>query len=332
MSENSKQETKHKVIIIGSGPAGLTAALYLARGNYQPLVLEGDGFENTMPGGQLTITTDVENFPGMVRWDENGNFRGLPGPEIMDIMRKHAVHFGAECLMERVTQIDFSSRPFTVESDEYIRKADAIILAVGATARWLDIPSETEYRNYGVSGCATCDGSLYKNKDVIVIGGGDTAMEDASYLTQHAKTVTIVHRREGFRASEVMLSRARSNPKIHWKLNAVVTEIFGKQEGMRKFVTGVKLKDPRNGNEEELKCDGVFVAIGHQPNTALFRDVLKLDDKGYILTEGKTTKTSLPGVFACGDCQDPRYRQAITSAGTGCAAAIDAQHFLNETN
>ncbi|MDD4280164.1 MAG: thioredoxin-disulfide reductase [Candidatus Sumerlaeales bacterium] len=329
MTEVMKPTEKTKVLIIGSGPAGLTAALYLARANLSPIVLEGDGFLNTMPGGQLMITTEIENFPGMVSWDDNGVFRGHSGPEMMDIMRRQCVHFGARCMNERVVAVDFAKSPFRVESDEKAWEADAVILAVGASARWLNIPSENEYRNMGISACATCDGALFKGKHVVVVGGGDTAMEEAGYLTNHAARVTIVHRREGFRASPVMLEKARNNPKIDWKLNAVITEVYGKQEGFRKFVTGVKLSNPKTGEEEDFSCDGVFVAIGHTPNTSLFKELIKLDAAGYIETEGKTTKTSVKGIFACGDCQDPRYRQAITSAGSGCAAAIDVQHFLD---
>lgn len=325
----SKPIEKRKVIIIGSGPAGLTAALYLSRANLNPLVLEGDGFLDTMPGGQLMITTDIENFPGMVQWDADGKFHGRSGPEMMDILRRHAQQFGAECLNERVVKVDCTSRPFRVESDERAWEADALIVAVGASARWLGIPSEEEYRNFGISACATCDGALYKGKHVLVVGGGDTAMEEAAYLTRHVAKVTIVHRREGFRASQVMMERCRENPKIEWKLNAVITEVFGKHEGFRKFVTGVKLRDTQTNELADFACDGVFMAIGHRPNTELFAGVLDMDETGYIVTEGKTSRTSVDGVFACGDCQDTLYRQAITAAGSGCGAAIDAERFLS---
>lgn len=338
-----KRVEVRNIIVIGSGPAGLTAALYTARANLKPLVFEGDGFEDTTPGGQLMMTSDVENYPGIydhaLSKDETGNSfarveRFLSGPEMMAIMRAQAQHFGAECHFKRVEKVDFSCRPLRVVVDGENHFAEAVILATGASARWLSVPGEEEYKNYGVSACATCDGSLFKDKDVVVVGGGDTAMEEANYLTRHAKTVTIVHRREEFRASAIMLERARDNEKIKWILNARITEILGQTEGFRKFVTGVRVQDTQTGEEREVATDGVFMAIGHKPNTDIFKGQLDMDELGYIRTRGRSTVVNnpnsemLPGVFACGDCQDHVYRQAITAAGSGCAAAIDAERFI----
>lgn len=324
---NLRRDQVRQVIIIGSGPAGLTAALYTARANLAPLVFEGDGFEQTAPGGQLMITTEVENFPGMVKW-EGDKLHGMMGPEMMDVFRRQAQHFGAECVMKRVTGVDFSRRPFrvTVDEDEYF--AETVIVATGASARWLDIPSEEEYKSFGVSACATCDGSFFKDKDVLVVGGGDTAMEEANYLTRHARTVTVVHRRDEFRASRIMVERARRNPRIKWMLNAVIDEVLGRKEGMRKFVTGARIRDTKTGEVREVETDGIFVAIGHHPTTALFRDQLDMNDVGYLVTRDRSSCTNVPGVFACGDCQDHVYRQAVTAAGTGCMAAIDAERFI----
>lgn len=324
------REKVRRIVIIGSGPAGLTAALYTARANLQPLVLEGDGFLDTMPGGQLMITTEIENFPGMVKWDDN-KLHGLMGPEMMDLLRRQAQHFGAECLQKRVTKVDLSCRPFTVEVDEEKYHAEALVIATGAAARWLNIPSEEQYKSYGVSACATCDGSFFKEKDVLVVGGGDTAMEEATYLTRHCRSVTVVHRRDQLRASKIMADRAARNPKISFIWNAEIVEVLGKQEGMRKFVTGARLKDTKTGEIREVPTDGIFVAIGHKPNTEVFAGQLEMDDLGYIRTIGRNTFTSVPGVFACGDCQDHVYRQAITAAGTGCMAAIDAERFIEGT-
>ncbi len=322
-----KREQVREIIIIGSGPAGLTAALYTARATLRPLVFEGDGFFETMPGGQLTITTEVENFPGLVRW-EGDKLHGMTGPEIVELMRRHARYFGAECVAKRVSRVDFSQRPLRVECDNEIFFAEAVIVATGASARWLGIPSEEEYKNFGVSACATCDGALYRDKDVIVVGGGDTAMEEALFLTRHCRSVTVVHRRDQLRASKIMADRAMKHPKIKFVWNAVVVEILGKQEGMRKFVTGVRLRDTKTGEESTLPCDGVFVAIGHKPNTEIFRGQLELDEQGYIITKPGSTYTNARGVFAAGDCCDHVYRQAITAAGTGCMAAIDAERFI----
>jgi thioredoxin reductase (NADPH) len=331
------------VIVIGSGPAGLTAALYTARANLKPLVLEGDGFENTAPGGQLMMTSEVENYPGMYKFnveqDSYGNSRAkikefLTGPEMMAIMRAQAEHFGAECHRLRVTAVDLRCRPFRVEVEGEKYYSESVIISTGATAKWLGLPSEDEYKNNGVTACATCDGALFKGKDVLVVGGGDTAMEEATYLTRHCRTVTIVHRREEFRASRIMLDRAKENEQIKWMLNSQIVEILGKQEGFRKFVSGVRVKDTITGEEREVATDGVFMAIGHKPNTEIFKGQLDLDDLGYIRTRGRSTICNkpdgeiLPGVFACGDCQDHVYRQAITAAGTGCMAAIDAERYI----
>jgi len=331
------------IIVIGSGPAGLTAALYTGRANLDPLVFEGDGFQETQPGGQLMMTSEVENYPGIYKHDitkdDHGNSISrienfLTGPEMMAIMRAQAQHFGADCRFKRVEQVDFTCRPLRVVVDGENHFAEAVIIATGASARWLGIPSEDEYKNYGVSACATCDGSLFKDKDVVVVGGGDTAMEEANYLTRHCRSVTIVHRREEFRASAIMLERARANEKIKWVLNSTITEIVGQQEGFKKFVTGVRLKDTKTGEESVLPTDGVFMAIGHKPNTDIFKGQIDMDDLGYIRTRGRSTVCNnpngemLPGVFACGDCQDHVYRQAVTAAGSGCQAAIDAERFI----
>lgn len=338
-----KRVEVRNIIVIGSGPAGLTAALYTGRANLEPVVFEGDGFEETQPGGQLMLTSDIENYPGIydhsLSKDATGNSyakidRFLSGPEMMAIMRAQAQHFGAECKFKRVEQVDFSCRPLRVVVEGENHFAEAVIIATGASARWLNVPGEEEFKNYGVSACATCDGSLFKDKDVVVVGGGDTAMEEANYLTRHAKTVTIVHRREEFRASAIMLERARANEKVKWILNATVSEILGTQEGFRKFVTGIRVKDTKTGEEREVPTDGVFMAIGHKPNTDIFKGQVSMDSLGYIHTRDRSTVVNtpsgdiLPGVFACGDCQDHVYRQAITAAGSGCSAAIDAERFI----
>jgi thioredoxin reductase (NADPH) len=301
----------YRVAIIGSGPAGWTAALYSARADLQPIVIQG-----SQPGGQLMITTDVENYPGFPG--------GIQGPEMMDLFRAQAERFGTEVLLDLVTDVDFEARPFRLTLDSGANlTADAIIIASGASAKALGIPSE---RQAGVSACAVCDGALpiYRNKELVVVGGVDTAMEEATFLTKFASKVTIVHRREEFRASRIMLDRARANPKIHWQLNKVVDEIHGGGTG----VTGVTLRDTMSGKESQLPAGGVFVAIGHLPNTAIFRGKLDMNDVGYIKVKHPSTRTSVEGVFAAGDVADPTYRQAVSAAGEGCKAAIDAERWL----
>jgi len=310
-------ENHHKVIIIGSGPAGLTAALYASRANLNPVVLEG-----LQPGGQLTITTEVENYPGF----ENG----IQGPELMDRMRKQVQRFGATCLFKIVTEIDFSKRPFTIKTDEEIYTADSVIIATGATAKLLGIETEKNFMGYGVSACATCDGFFYRNSKVLVVGGGDTAFEEAIYLTKFANEVIMIHRRDEFRASKIMIERASKNPKIKFITNAKINNVIGKEEDGKKSVTGAILENTKNGSLTEVSADGIFVAIGHQPNTSLFKGVIDMDETGYLKVKSGSTNTNIPGIFAAGDVADKTYRQAITAAGTGCMAAIDAQHWLEE--
>ena len=300
-----------EVIIIGSGPAGYTAAIYNARANLKPLLFEG-----MQPGGQLTITTDVENYPGYPE--------GVLGPKMMEDFKEQATRFGTEVIFEQVIKVDFSKRPFTLTTDFNEYRAKAVIVCTGASAKLLGIESESRLMGHGVSACATCDGSFFKQKQVLVVGGGDTAMEEANYLTRMASKVTIVHRREEFRASKIMLDRAHANPKIDWMLNKGVEEILA---GAKNKVEAVRLVDTRSGEKSVVATDGVFIAIGHKPNSDLFRGVLEMDEVGYIKVHDGT-HTSVDGVFAAGDISDKVYRQAVTAAGMGCMAAIDAERWL----
>ncbi|HME60003.1 MAG TPA: thioredoxin-disulfide reductase [Candidatus Binatia bacterium] len=306
------KKSHYRVIILGSGAAGLTAAIYAARANLQPLVVEGP-----QPGGQLTITTDVENYPGFPK--------GIMGPELMEEFKKQAVRFGAETLFGEVTSADLTARPFRLLISKETYSCDALIIATGATAKLLGLESEKKLMGYGVSACATCDGFFFKDKDLIVVGGGDTAMEEATFLTKFAKKVNVVHRRDQLRASKIMQERAERNPKISFIWDSTLEEIYGDPKGGG--VKGVKLKNLKSGVTRDFDIDGVFIAIGHEPNSKLFVGQLDLDPNGYIKTHDGT-KTNVAGVFACGDVQDHVYRQAITAAGTGCMAAIDAERFL----
>ena len=305
----------HKVIIIGAGPAGFTAALYAARADLNPVMLEG-----LQPGGQLTITTEVENYPGFEH--------GIMGPELTDVMRKQAHRFGAKSIYSEVTEVDFSKRPFVLKTYDNTYTADAVIIATGASAKLLNIDSEKKYMGYGVSACATCDGFFFKNQRVLVVGGGDTAMEEANFLTKFASEVIIVHRREEFRASKIMLDRAMNNPKIKFLTNKVITEVLGKEENGRKTMTGVVLEDTINHTKEEFQADGLFVAIGHKPNTDLFKGIIDMDETGYLKVKPGSSYTNIEGIFAAGDVTDKVYRQAVTAAGMGCMAAIDAERWL----
>ncbi len=304
----------YKVVIMGSGPAGLTAALYTARANLEPLVFEGPE-----AGGQLTTTTDVENFPGFPN--------GIMGPDLMDLMREQSERFGAQCVQKAVISVDFSKRPFHISTEDEQILASTFIISSGATARMLGLPSERELLGYGVSTCATCDGFFFRDKELVVVGGGDSAMEESIFLTKFATKVTVIHRRDKLRASVIMQQRATENGKIDFIWNGVVEDVLGSRES---GVTGVKIKDAVTGESYVKECQGMFVAIGHTPNSGIFRGQLGVDDNGYLITKNGTSETSIAGVFAAGDIQDTRYKQAITAAGSGCMAAMDAERFIEE--
>jgi len=304
----------HNVIIIGSGPAGYTAALYTARADLKPIMFAG-----LQPGGQLMITTEVENYPGFPD--------GVQGPEMMKLFEDQVKRFGVQVYQEQVTKVDVTSRPYKVYVDDKMFEAKALIVTTGASAKWLGLPGEQHFGGFGVSACATCDGFFFRNREVIVVGGGDTAMEEANYLTRHASKVYLIHRRSEFRASKIMQDRVLANPKVEVIYNSVIEEILGDEKP--KKVTGVRLQDVCTGEKRELPISGVFVAIGHKPNSELFQGVIDMDPVGYILTIPGSTKTNLPGIFAAGDVADSQYRQAVTAAGTGCMAAIDAERFLD---
>ena len=312
MIDKSTLTKKQKVVIMGSGPAGLTAAIYTARANLEPLVFEG-----LEAGGQLTLTTDVENFPGFPE--------GIQGPALMNAMRQQAERFGATCLRERIDSVDFSERPFKVVSGDMTFEAETFIIASGASAKMLGIASEKLLLGRGVSTCATCDGFFYRDKEIIVVGGGDSAVEEGTFLTKFASKVNIVHRRDQLRASKIMQDRAFKNPKVDFIWNAVIEEILGDVE---KGVKGVVLRDTKTGETTRKDIDGIFIAIGHTPNTSIFKGKLDMDEVGYLITKEGSTETNVPGVFAAGDVRDNKYRQAITAAGSGCMAAIDAEKFL----
>lgn len=302
----------HKVIIIGSGGAGLTAALYSARANLKPIILEG-----IQPGGQLTITTEVENYPGFPE--------GILGPELMNKFREQAKRFGAVCLNEIVSKTDFSVKPFKIMADGKTYLGETVIIATGASAKTLGLESEKKLMGYGVSSCAVCDGFFFKDKDLIVVGGGDSAMEESTFLTKFARKIIVVHRRDKLRASKIMQEKAFKNPKIDFIWNSEVTDIIGEKES---GVKGVILKNLETGKTIEKPCQGLFLAIGHNPNSEPFRGQVETDKLGYIITKNGTTATNVPGVFACGDVVDHRYRQAVTAAGTGCMAALDCEKYL----
>ena len=313
INPSAENDSEHaRILIVGSGPAGYTAAIYAARAGLEPVVLAGFAF-----GGQLMITTDVENYPGYPE--------GVTGPAMMEDLQKQAERFGSRLIFEDATSVDLSARPFKVETDEASFTADSVIIATGASASWLGIESEQRFVNLGVSACATCDGALYRDKAIAVVGGGDTAMEEALFLTRFGTKVTVIHRRDELRASKIMQQRALAHDKIEFAWDSEVDEVLGD-----KFVTGVRLKNLKTGALEELAIEGLFIAIGHQPTTELFKGQLELDAAGYLKVQPGTTRTSLEGVFACGDVSDPTNRQAVTAAGTGCMASIDAERWLAE--
>ena len=307
-------EHRSKVLILGSGPAGLTAAIYAARANLSPFVIAG-----MQPGGQMTITTDVENYPGFPDV--------IQGPWLMEQMQKQAEHVGTRFVHDLIVELDLSKRPFRCVSDSGdIYFGDTLVIATGASARWLGLPSEKQFQGFGVSACATCDGFFFRGKEVAVIGGGNTAVEEAIYLTNHATKVTLIHRRDSLRAEKIMQQRLFANPKISMMWDSAVEEVVGKSNP--NTVTGVRVRNLKTNALTDLAVDGMFVAIGHSPNTELFKDVLDMDENGYLITAPDSTRTNVPGVFACGDVQDHVYRQAVTAAGTGCMAALEADRFL----
>jgi len=314
MTDLNDIKKSQKVVIMGSGPAGLTSALYTARANLEPVVFEG-----MEAGGQLTLTTDVENFPGFPN--------GILGPELMDAMRKQAERFGAKCVQRSITSVDFSAKPFKIRVDETEIETDTFIIASGASAKMLGIESEKLLLGHGVSTCATCDGFFFKDKELIVVGGGDSAVEEGIFLTKFASKVNIVHRRDELRASKILQERAFKNPKINFIWDSEVEEVLGDMES---GVKGVMLKNSKTGDVSEKEAQGVFIAIGHNPNTELFKGKLEMDGPGYLITKNGSTETSVPGVFAAGDVQDTKYRQAITAAGSGCMAAMDAEKYLED--
>jgi thioredoxin reductase (NADPH) len=316
------KKSEYKVVILGSGPAGLTAAVYASRADLEPLVIEGGGGGDPtdLPGGQLMLTTEVDNYPGFPQ--------GILGPELMEKMRAQAERFGSEFAAGAVRAVDLDQRPFVLTLDgSHVVRAQTLIVATGARARWLELPEELEFRTkgWGVSACATCDAFFYKGKDVVVVGGGDTAMEEALFLTRFGTEVHVIHRRDELRASKVMAARARANEKIRFRWNTVVTEALGDAK-----LTGLRLRDVKTGAETVEEFGGLFMGIGHAPNTAFLGGQLPTDERGYLLTKPGRTATEIPGVYACGDCADPYYRQAVTAAGTGCMAAVEAERWLEE--